>query len=157
AQVSTFSKTLYAAWSSLSHLNFGDEFFCRQGDDSLLIPSDNLPVFVNIVDQTLANRQWQKTDLLIHSTPCRKKHLLPRGLDVLDLRGFKLELPPGIERCLFFCFASDHLNLCIFHRKRCSHVNMKYSMPQPAMAPRDDLLSLIDGGEGDAAFTQVHM
>ncbi|KAJ8560262.1 hypothetical protein K7X08_004320 [Anisodus acutangulus] len=60
AQISTFSKTWYASWTYLSYLNFGDEFFDPEEDDRRIL-SEKIPQLVNVVDQTLANRQKQKT------------------------------------------------------------------------------------------------
>ncbi|MCD7461146.1 hypothetical protein HAX54_045372 [Datura stramonium] len=127
AQLTTLSKTWYTAWSFPFHLNFGDQFFYRQGDDCW-IPSENIPPLFNIVNQTLANRQRQKVSIqkfwlgrlpschwssYFHNwfktlVACNIKKLIlqvvdsfntfpleifaAKGLDFLDLHGFKLEL-----------------------------------------------------------------
>ncbi|XP_060186828.1 putative F-box protein At3g58960 [Lycium barbarum] len=127
AQISTFSKKWYTAWSSLSYLKFGDEFFYRE----------NITELLNVVDQTLANRQKQKISIrefwlgglrschwssyghnwIKTFVACNIKELIltvyrpddsfntlpeeiftAEGLNILDLGGFKLELPPdGIK------------------------------------------------------------
>ncbi|XP_059277728.1 probable copper-transporting ATPase HMA5 [Lycium ferocissimum] len=56
AQMSTFSKALHSAWSSIPYLNFGDKYIHP-------IPNLDIPKLVHIVDQTLANRQKQKVSI----------------------------------------------------------------------------------------------
>ncbi|XP_060185644.1 uncharacterized protein LOC132615103 [Lycium barbarum] len=62
AQISTFSKSWYTAWTSLSHLNFGDKFFYREVDDRKIL-SEKILELLNIVDQTLANQKKQKVSI----------------------------------------------------------------------------------------------
>ncbi|XP_070032759.1 F-box/FBD/LRR-repeat protein At5g56420-like [Nicotiana tomentosiformis] len=121
AQLSTLSKSLNSAWSSLSYLNFSSKFFYHQGDDDQWILSENITELVNIVDQILVNRQNQKISIqkfcYIHGwintlvslnikeltlsidTPDDGYNTLPEAifvakeLNVLNLQGFKLELP----------------------------------------------------------------
>ncbi|KAM3216055.1 putative F-box/LRR-repeat protein [Capsicum annuum] len=133
AQISTLSKTLYAAWSSLPYLNFGDRFFYREVHGRWIL-SEKIQELVHIVDQTLANRKkhkisvqkfWLKvpssyrmsssyvrnwikilvtsnikelilkvgeSDSSFDSLP--EELFVVEGLNVLNLRGFKLGLPP---------------------------------------------------------------
>ncbi|KAF3642926.1 hypothetical protein FXO37_22297 [Capsicum annuum] len=128
ARMSTLSKELHGAWSSLSYLNFGDKFFYYEKNHEDI----GHVKFSKIVDQTLANRQkhkvsiqkfWLRLPPCLCCSPYQKwikilvasniKDLIlsvhsPRGdnffpipeeifaakeLNVLDLCGFKLELP----------------------------------------------------------------
>ncbi|KAM3321088.1 hypothetical protein P3S67_008290 [Capsicum chacoense] len=133
AQVSTLSKTLYAAWSYLPYLNFGNRFFYREVHGRWIL-SENIKELVHIVDQTLDNRKKHKISVLkfwlkvpssyrmsssyVHNwikilvTSNIKELILKvgesessfdslpeelfvaEGLNVLNLRGFKLGLPP---------------------------------------------------------------
>ncbi|XP_019267404.1 PREDICTED: F-box/FBD/LRR-repeat protein At1g13570-like [Nicotiana attenuata] len=105
AQLSTLSKTCYSAWTSLSYLNFGYNFLYHKGDDDRWIQSENITELVNIVDQIIANRQQQKISvqkfwLTLPSSECTLPEAIfaAKHLNILDLRGFKLQLPPdGIK------------------------------------------------------------
>ncbi|XP_016440256.1 F-box/FBD/LRR-repeat protein At5g56420-like [Nicotiana tabacum] len=53
ARMSTLSKVWDSAWNSLSYLNFGDKF----------LKSEDMPRLVNVVNQSLANRQKHKISM----------------------------------------------------------------------------------------------
>ncbi|OIT25712.1 hypothetical protein A4A49_35217 [Nicotiana attenuata] len=53
ARMSTMSKVWDSAWNSLSYLNFGDKF----------LNSEDMPRLVNVVNQSLANRQKHKLSM----------------------------------------------------------------------------------------------